>query len=59
MSEEIKPAKPTKPKLTKVVATYDRFVDLESDRVITKEPVEVEMTGWLQAQVDAGLLKLV
>lgn len=58
MAEENKPTK-SKVKTTKVVAVRDRFVDLESNREITKVPVEVEMTGWLQAQVDAGLLQIV
>lgn len=58
MAEETKPTK-SKVKTTKVVAVRDRFVDLESNREITKVPVEVEMTGWLQAQVDAGLLQIV
>lgn len=58
MAEETKPTK-SKVKTAKVVAVRDRFVDLESNREITKVPVEVEMTGWLQAQVDAGLLQIV
>ena len=49
---------PARTKLLKVAAAYGQFIDLESDRTITKEPVEVEITPWLQAQIDAGKLTL-
>ena len=49
-------AKSTK---VKVQAVRPPFVDLITDTRFETEPVEVEMHPWLQAQIDAGKLRIV
>ena len=57
---ESKAEEPTQvPSKVSVVAVRDVFIDLTTNTTIGKEPVEVEMTPWLQAQVDRELLSIV
>ena len=52
-------AKAETPKTVKVVAVYPPFVDLITNTLIETTPVEIEPHPWLQAQIDAGKLKVV
>jgi hypothetical protein len=47
-----------KPKAVKVVAAYPPFIDLIKNIEIGETPVDIELHPWLQAQIDAGKLKL-
>ena len=53
-----KPTEKSKAKTVKVVASIPPFVDLIKNVEIGETPVEVELHPWLQAQIDAGKLKL-
>lgn len=48
--------KASKPVTVKVSAVFGRFIEQHTGAVIESEPVEVELTPWVQANIDAGLL---
>ena len=56
---EVVQSEPKQSSKVSVVAVRDVFIDLTTNTTIGKEPVEVEMTPWLQAQVDRELLSIV
>lgn len=58
-AKQPKAAKAPKTNKVSVVAKFDKFVDLIANVEIGKEPVEVEMHPWLEAQVEAGLVIIV
>ena len=47
---------PKKAAPTKLFAKFPPFIVQPTGQVVTENPVEVEIDGWVQANIDSGLL---
>lgn len=54
--EILKAVEPKALKRAKVTAKFPPFIELHTNTSIGVDPVEIEITPWVQANIDRGLL---